>query len=153
MVPSRPLSVPTGMKIPDHKPLVTIFYPNKGIPETTSSHLQQWAIILSAYDYEVKYQHGNAGDLSQFPVQEEPPNLDNSSEIVCTLEQEQFQSLPITVTDIKMATAKDPVLSPVYNFTVRGRPNSAQSVDKKIKPFFSKHFQLSISNGCLLWGL
>ena len=36
--------------ITDHKPLVTIFHPNKGIPETASSRLQRWAIILSAYD-------------------------------------------------------------------------------------------------------
>ena len=42
--------------ITDHKPLVTIFHPNKGIPETASSRLQRWAIILSAYDYQVKYQ-------------------------------------------------------------------------------------------------
>ena len=94
-----------------------IFHPNKGIPETISSHLQRWAIILSTYDYEVKYQppmqDGNADGLSQLPVKEEPPNLDDSSEIVCALEHKQFHSLPITVTDIKMATAKDPVLSQV----------------------------------------
>ena len=107
--------------ITDHKPLVTIFHPNKGIPETASSRLQRWAILLSAYDYEVKYQpsrqHGNANGLSRLPVQEEPQNLDDSSEIVCVVE-EQIQSFPITVTNIKMATAKDPVLSQVYNFTM-----------------------------------
>ena len=42
--------------ITDHKPLVTIFHPNKGIPEMAASRLQRWAIILSSYDYEVKYQ-------------------------------------------------------------------------------------------------
>ena len=41
--------------ITDHKLLVTIFHPSKGIPEMTSSHLQRWAIILLAYDYKVKY--------------------------------------------------------------------------------------------------
>ena len=50
--------------ITNHKPLVTIFHPSKGIPEMVSSRLQRWAIILSAYEYEVKYrpsmQHGNA---------------------------------------------------------------------------------------------
>ena len=73
--------------ITDHKPLVTILHPNKGIPETTSSRLQRWAIILSTYDYEVKYQpptqHRNADGLSQLPIKEESPNLDNSSETVC----------------------------------------------------------------------
>jgi len=43
----------------DHKPLLTIFNPEKGM---ISSRLRCWAIILSAYTYEVKYkpsdQHG-----------------------------------------------------------------------------------------------
>ena len=72
--------------------------------------------------HEVKYQpstqHGNADGLSRLPVQEEPQNLDDSIEIFCVVEEEQIQSLPITVTDIKMATAKDPVLLQVYNFTM-----------------------------------
>ena len=50
--------------ITDHKPLVIIFHPNKGIPEMAASRLQRWGIILSSYSYEVKYQlltlHGNA---------------------------------------------------------------------------------------------
>ena len=58
--------------ITDHKPLVTIFHPQKGIPEMTASRLQRWAIILSAYDYEVRYQpsaqHGNADGLSRLPL-------------------------------------------------------------------------------------
>ena len=39
----------------DHKPLFTVFHPEKGIPEMISSRLQCWAIILSAYTYEVKH--------------------------------------------------------------------------------------------------
>ena len=107
--------------ITDHKPLVTIFHPNKGIPETASSRLQRWAIILSAYDYQVKYQpsaqHGNADGLSRLPIQEEPhvQDQENPSETVCAVEEEQLQSLPICVTDIKTATAKDPALSQFHS--------------------------------------
>ena len=58
--------------ITDHKPLLTIFYPAKGIPETAASHLQRWAIILSAYDFVVQYKpttkHGNADGLSRLPL-------------------------------------------------------------------------------------
>jgi len=52
----------------DHKPLLSIFHPRKGIPEVAASRLQRWAITLAAYDYEVHYkpstQHGNADALS-----------------------------------------------------------------------------------------
>ena len=32
----------------NHKPLLTMFHPEKGIPEMISSRLQCWAILLSA---------------------------------------------------------------------------------------------------------
>ena len=35
----------------DHKPLLSIFHPQRGIPEVAASRLQRWAITLSAYDY------------------------------------------------------------------------------------------------------
>ena len=78
---------------------MTIFHPNKGIPEIASSRLQRWAIILSTYDYQVKYQpsaqHGNADGLSRLPIQEEPhvQDQENPSETVCAVEEEQLQSL------------------------------------------------------------
>ena len=64
-----------------------------------ASRLQCWAILLSSYDYEVKYQpsanHGNADGLSCLPLQDEPPEQDESAEIVCALEEHQLHSLPI----------------------------------------------------------
>ena len=63
------------------------------------SRLQQWVIILSSYDYDVKYQpstlHGNTDGLSHLPLQEEPLEQDDSREIVSALEEYQFQSLLI----------------------------------------------------------
>ena len=105
--------------------------------------------------YQPSAQHGNADGLSRLPIQEEPHAQDQESpsETVCAVEEEQLQSLPIGVTDIKTAIAKDPVLSQVYNFTVRGWPKIARSVNKKVKAFFCKRFQLSTCKGCLLWSL
>jgi hypothetical protein len=39
----------------DHKPLVSIFGPNIGIPSAAASRLQRWAIKLSAYDFTIEY--------------------------------------------------------------------------------------------------
>ena len=105
--------------ITDHKLLVTIFHPNKDIPEMAASRMQRWAIILSSYDYDVKYQsstlHDNTDGLSRLPLQEEPLEQDDSREIVCALEEHQLQSLPIQASDIRVATSKDPTLLQVYS--------------------------------------
>ena len=78
---------------PDNKLLVTIFHPNKGIPEMVAIHLQHWAIILSSYDYDIKYQptasHGNADGLPCLTLQDEPSEQGESAEIVCALEEHQ----------------------------------------------------------------
>ena len=62
--------------VTDHKPLLTIFGPKKGIPVMSASRLQRWAIILSAYTYSIEYkptkQHGNADCLSRLPLDTDP---------------------------------------------------------------------------------
>ena len=141
----------------DHKPLLTVFHPEKGIPEMISSRLQRWAIILSAYTYEVKHkpseQHGNADGLSRLPLEFDTEWTDESEDTVCLLEQQQLSQLPIKASDIRQATAQDPVLSKVYNFTMRGWPNSIRSLPSNLKPFYKHQFNLSTFNGCLLLGL
>ena len=76
---------------PLHKPLITIFHPAKEIPEMAVSKLQRWAITLSAYNYEVKYQpsdkHGNADALSRLPLDSDNLSIDNYEDTVCLLEQ------------------------------------------------------------------
>ena len=56
----------------DHKPLTVIFNPKKGIPPLSAARLQQWSIILSAYDYTIAFKptqlHGNADGLSRLPL-------------------------------------------------------------------------------------
>ena len=39
----------------DHKPLTVILGPKKGIPSLAAARLQRWAILLSAYDYEINF--------------------------------------------------------------------------------------------------
>ena len=56
----------------DHKPLVTLFGHNKTIPPLAAARLQRWAIILSAYEYEIEYkptcQHAIADSFSRLPL-------------------------------------------------------------------------------------
>lgn len=57
--------------ITDHKPLTVIFGPKKGVPTLAAARLQRWAIILSAYLYDVIFrptgEYSNADMLSRLP--------------------------------------------------------------------------------------
>ena len=44
------------------------------------------------------------------------------------------------------------MLSKVYNFTVRGWPDSIRSLPSDLRPFHKHRFNLSTFNGCLLLG-
>ena len=58
--------------ITDHKPLTTIFSPEKGISTTTAAWLQRYALFLAGYLYDIKYKntksHGNCDSLSCLPL-------------------------------------------------------------------------------------
>ena len=62
--------------VTDHKPLTAILSPKAGLPALAAAHLQRWAIILSAYNYDSVFhptkRHVNADCLSRLP-------LDNTS--------------------------------------------------------------------------
>ena len=51
-----------------HKPLLAILGPKKAVPTLAAAHMQRWALILAAYDYElefrVKQDHVNTDMLS-----------------------------------------------------------------------------------------
>jgi len=59
----------------DHKPLTSILGPKKGIPSLAAARLQRWALLLSAYNYQIEYKstrdHGNADGLSRLPLSSE----------------------------------------------------------------------------------
>ena len=122
-----------------------------------ASWLQRWAITLPSYNYEVKYQasdkHGNADALSRLLLDTDKGGNDEAHDIVCLLEQQQLNNLPIKAADIQQDTVSDPILSKVYNFTVCGWPSSIKSVPDDMKLFYRKRLELTTINGCLLLGL
>ena len=54
--------------VTDHKPLTAILGSKKGVPSLAVARLQHWALLLSAYSYEIQFKptqaHGNADGLS-----------------------------------------------------------------------------------------
>ena len=61
--------------ITDHTPLVTILGPRKGIPSLAAGRLQRWAVLLSAYKYDIRYKatsdHSNADGLSRLLLRQQ----------------------------------------------------------------------------------
>ena len=84
------------MLVTDHKLLTTILGPKKGIPPLAAARLHRWAILLSAYRYEIEFKpskHVNADGLSRLPlhVQREEEATD-----VEVFNVAQVDALPVT---------------------------------------------------------
>ena len=62
-----------------------------------------------------------------------------------------LKELPVTAQDIATATRKDPVLGCVCDFTLHGWPQALD--DQALQPYFSRKQELSVDQGCVLWGL
>ena len=56
---------------------------------------------------------------------------------------------PITATQLKALTSKDPLLMKVLHFIRNGWPNSTD--DPQLKPYFGKRLELFELDGCIIW--
>ena len=138
--------------ITDHKPLTTIFSPKSSLPALAAARLQRWAIILSAYQYEVEFRatdkHANADCLSRLPLQittEEDAITKDAS----LFNLQQIERLPVKADKIAQLTANDPVLSKVITFVQQGWPTQVQD---EFKPYHIRRNELTVEANCLLWG-
>ena len=142
--------------VTDHKPLTAIFGAKKGIPSLAAARLQRWAILLSAYPFEIRFKptrsHANADGLSRLPLA-----TAKEESVVCSPEPSifnisQLEALPVTAAQIEAATRNDPILSKVLTYTRRGWPQQ-QHLPEALKPFQSRAQELTIEGDCLLWGI
>jgi transposase InsO family protein len=143
----------------DHKPLIAIFGPNKGIPVMSANRLQRWAIRLMGYSYDIEYRSthnfGQADGLSRLPV---GPDIqfDNQdpgeTQLIALIQQELQKDLPIRASQVAHATRKDPILVQVHHYVLSGWPSVSQISDL-LQPYYRIREELSTSYGCILWGL
>ncbi|XP_048770688.2 uncharacterized protein K02A2.6-like [Ostrea edulis] len=141
----------------DHKPLVSIFHPQKGVPLTTAARLQRYALFLSGLDYSIEYrntaQHGNADGLSHMVLPLTGDGEDEEAEFLDSAHVfhiAQLEALPVSADEVKRRTARDPVLARVYEATMRGWNDST---DQDLQPYFSRRNEITVHQGCLLWGI
>ena len=138
--------------ITDHKPLTAIFHPEKGVPSMTAARLQRYALFLAGFEYKIEYknttEHCNADGLSRLPLQQkelEEMGVDSSE----VFHANQFVSLPVTREAVSRETRCDPVLARVHESIVKGW---STRVDGD-KPFYERRNELTVHQGCILWGM
>ncbi|KRX70380.1 LanC-like protein 2 [Trichinella sp. T6] len=98
----------------------------------------RWSILLNACDYTINYRPGkeiaNADALSRLPKQSTENNGSHNPVILLL---ETIDNSPLHSKDIARITAKDPILT---------------RMNERLKPYVTCQHEISIHNGCLLWG-
>ena len=136
----------------DHKPLQHLFDDSRAIPQMASARLQRWALTLGAYDYSIVYKpgkdHANADMCSRLPLPTSLTETPVPAELVFLMEQ--LNASPVTAGQVKAWTDKDTILSRVHDAILRGLPFHWDNPE--FHPYKDKSGELSVQDGCLLWG-
>ena len=132
----------------DHKPLLAIFNPKSAIPTLAAARMQRWALVLSAYDYEIEFKrsedHANCDALSRLPHEDSTVGSEGVVYSVSVIDDD----FPITAEDIGNATLVDPVLGKVHQFVMSGWPEGC--ADETLKPYHHRRNGLSCEQDCHL---
>ena len=91
----------------DHKPLLGLLGEYKPISVTAASRLQRWALLLSAYDYSLKYrkgsENGNADALSRLPT---VATIDEVSDMTLDVNMVKMDRAPVTADNVAKETRR-----------------------------------------------
>lgn len=134
----------------DHKPLVSIFGENNGLPVMAAARMQRWAFILSGFNYTIKYIPGisNCADslsrIAHTPLQIN--YIENS--YVNYIEKENPMNLSFKT--IAIETRRDPILSKLMEAISKGTVDKLEHSD--FASFRNKSAELSVESDCIMWG-
>ena len=135
----------------DHKPLKHLFSEDRPVPQLASARIQRWAHLLSAYDYSMAYRpgsdHANADLLSRLPLPEAPAQVPVLGDTILLMDT--LEGTPATASHIRNWTARDWVLSTVLQKVQKGWKGPT---DDALQPYARRKDELSVQDGCLLWG-
>ena len=136
--------------ITDHKPLTSILGPTKGVPSVAAVQMHRWALLLAAYNYNIEFRptttHCNADALSRLPLPDDGKQRPSETGMYHV---RQIESLPIMSQAVRKATQRDPTLSKVEEYVLKGWP---EEVPNTLLTYRNKQVELSVEQGCLLWG-
>ena len=131
--------------VTDNQPLKHIFNPDKALPILAATRLQHWAAILTGYDFAIEHRKSEllcpVDALSRLPY---------ANHIVDCASYNVLEGVPLAVCDIVSESLKDVTLSKVLSITRIGWPSHCDDIG--ISPYFKLRHELSIEEGCLMFG-
>ena len=116
---------------------------------TTASRMRRYALFLQGHEYKSSKSHANCNGLSRLPYSHSEKLPDNDSVEIYNLSQ--IDSLPVSASDVKRETRRNPTLSKVLDLTLNGWTYKPQ--DERLKPFYMRRNELSVQDGCLMLGI
>lgn len=139
--------------VTDHQPLLGLMGEKKGVSSMAAARIQRWTMFLSAYQYQLIYRPGrensNADALSRLPLEQETEEEGLPEEVIFTFKT--LATTPVKAAHIALLTGRDPILSRVRNFVLRGWPGDTRQ-EIELQPYYRRRCELSVVDGCLLWG-
>ena len=144
---------PSFTLVTDHKPLLGLFQSTKPISPQASGRIQRWSLMLQSYNFVLKHRSGKvlgtADALSRLPqpVANESTPVPGEWELLVNF----LDWSPVTGSMISKETAKDPVLSKVFRLCQQGWVFK-DPCNPDIKPYLSRRDEMSLQDGCVLWG-
>ena len=134
--------------VTDHQPLCKIFGEKEDVPTLAAARMQRWALLLGAYQFSIKHIHGKqnvcADCLSQLPVFAKRHPVEKIQVIM------EIDTLPVTAKQIAKLSARDSMLGSVLQAVQHG--GWPQVVGKELMPFYRRRTELTVNEGCFLWG-
>lgn len=136
----------------DHQPLTTLLAPNKPVPPMAAARIQRWALLLNAFQYEIKFRKGsanqNADALSRSPL----PNTKNETPVPTeyVLLIKNIDKGPVTSDKLEKLTTLDPTLSKVLHYMRKGFPTT--KMEGELEVYRRRQIELSNFDNVLFMG-
>jgi len=116
--------------------------------------VRRWSLLLSSHQYEIEFKPSaevaSSDALSRLPLQH---RKDASVEDkIFQVSAAQLCKHPVSVSEVACQTARNPVLAKALAMTQNGCPVHFCTTPE-LKPFFHCMDELSVEQGCLMWGL
>ncbi|XP_031343921.1 uncharacterized protein K02A2.6-like [Photinus pyralis] len=143
--------------VTDHKPLLSIFGPKKGIPIMAANRLQRYAVFLSAFDYTIEYVKSdkNVADCLSRLIEDNQTEMknyldddDENFTYLNLIEKQDIFRLDKKV--IQEETRNDEILRKVFEFASQGWPSDCK--EEELKPYYIRRDQITIEDNLLMWG-